>query len=469
LLSLFLAGSEGVNMFAAGDHARQIADALERRLDVRRRARTDGAAGRDAEAGPAPVELEIAAEVAARREDLLAQRAAAQAGLERELRRLKPMDADFSAILADARLSLRQIEGRAAHEFAQLKERAERAKADLESFRRANGIRRGALYPESKLLSTGLLVVLAAIEAMASAPILASALDGGLAQGYLAAITLSGINAGIGLLGGYVGLRYLTQRKPLLFALGAIGFGLALFVGIFLNVFAALWRARTVELSERTEALAAMREGRVFDAEILAGERSAFSLLFDLQHGETMVLLMLGAIVLVAAFHKGFSSVDEPVPDYGKLDRASRAADEELAELREEIRDELEAPIEESRAAIEKSLAAHRAGLDAVRAAYDSGAEAIHTLDARLRAVADAGASLRRLYRKELAAARGVAPAAEPAGAAETTGDALEAPGAIVTACEASYAAAVRAGAHAREELLAALDAATGRLEGEAL
>lgn len=455
-------------MAAAGDHARQIVDALERRLDIKRRARTDGAAGRSTDTGPTPVELEIAAEIATRREDLLAQRAAAQAALERELRRLKPMEADFSAILADARLSLRQIEGRATHEFAQLKERAQRAKGDLESFRRANGIRRGALYPESKLLSTALLVVLAAIEAMASAPILASSLDGGLAQGYLAAITLSGINAGVGLLGGYLGLRYLTQRKPLLFALGALGFAVALFVGIFLNIFAALWRARTVEMAERAAALEAMREGRAFDAEILAGERSAAALLFDLRHGETMVLLMLGAIVLVAAFHKGFSSVDEPVPDYGKLDRASRAADEELADLREEIRDALEAPIEDGRAAIEKSLEAHRAGLEAVRAAYDSGAETIHTLDARLRAVADAGASLRRLYHKELAAARGVPPASDFAAPAETPGDALEGPGVIVAACEQSYSAAVRAAGQAREELLAALDAATGRLEGEA-
>ena len=49
-----------------------------------------------------------------------------------------------------------------------------------------------------------------------------------------------------------------------------------------------------------------------------------------------------------------------------------------------------------------------------------------------------------------------------------SAGDALEGPGVIVAACEQSYSAAVRAAGQAREELLAALDAATGRLEGEA-
>jgi hypothetical protein len=210
-------------------------------------------------------------------------------------------------------------------------------------------------------------------------------------------------------------------------------------------VFAALWRARSIEAVE----LEAARKGD--DFALMASQKSTFDVLFDSQHGESVVLMILGAIVLTAAFHKGFAAVDDPTPEYGKLERAARAAEEDLAELVHDARDALEAPIEDARAAIEENLARRREAALAMREAFDDAAGDLAAIDRRLRALADA--------RRVLLAAHAGRDASEA-----PLPDALAKAGGLVADADRALAAAQTQAKAELEALIGALDDSTRRL-----
>lgn len=176
-------------------------------------------------------------------ERVLAERRQIAQSLEQTLRRLRAPAPDFSLFAAQALLPLHQAEARQRSELASLRSRAQAERADVETFRRREDRVFGAKLPDSSLLSTGLLVVLMAVEAVASAPIFANTNGTGLVNGYLTAAVMGALNAVTGLLGGFFGVRYTTHSKP---ALKVLGYGAALLsvaTAIGFNLFMALWRA----------------------------------------------------------------------------------------------------------------------------------------------------------------------------------------------------------------------------------
>jgi len=430
------------------------AESLARRLNVRARARADGAAGlpkldaRDL----ADAERDIAAAVSAARADVERRRADLAAETERALRAAAPAPVAFAALTADARLALRQAEGRYAHAYAEAAGRAQEARRHLAGFKEDNRLRRIAIYPASRVMQAGLLLAAAVFESLFSAALFAETDERGLLGGAVTAIGLSGANVTLGFLAGFLGLRYLQHVRWPLKTLGALAFAALAGVALYLNFFAAIWRQTLTTPAGADD----------------AGNFLAQA--FALTSPQAIVLLMLGGGVWVFSALKGYSGFDDPYPDFGKLDRASAEANEALAALREEAREDLEQPVTEARAAVNAALETHNAALDRMTRLYDSAAQAVAALDAEGRRLDDAARSAIQLYRQENIAARaGPAPAyfsdLPPNAGAEPDG--LAACGALIAEARAAHAAAQDAATHARETLIADLDAATRRLERE--
>lgn len=178
---------------------------------------------------------------------------------------------------------------------------------------------------------------------------------------------------------------------------------------------------------------------------------------------------MLGAGVWVFAALKGYSGFDDPYPDYGKMHRAHRDAADDLAGLRGDVVDALEAPVEDAKDAIEAALGAMRESERAMRAAYEEAAAGVEAIDARARRLDESAQALIALYRREnVAARRGPGPAyfGEPAPPAPAAEDALEGCGALLQATREAIATSQREAAEALAALQAETQAIAARFAG---
>ncbi len=435
--------------------------ALDKRLQIRKRARDDAARNlpRHDAVELSGLELSVIEAVASERTRVDQARDQARAEAERRLRALAPTPQDFSGAALDARLGLTQAEGRIAHDWRAAAARAAQARTDMEAFKRQHGLRRAAVYPRSTLLQAGLLFCAAVFEALFSAALFAEDDARGLLGGAITAIGLSGANVTLGFLAGFLGLRYMQHAQMPIKIGGGIAFAAAAFLALMLNLFAADWRDRLAEMA-----------GRQIDM----GSDAGFHLwsLLQLETPQAIILLMLGAGVWVFAALKGYSGFDDPYPDFGKMARAAEDAAEDLSDFRTTARRELEAPVDTAKAAIAARLEKMRAEFQAMSKAFDGAAAKMEALDANARALDAAAAAAIHLYRQENMAAR-TAPAplyfsAEPPSAGPAL-DALASSASMLDEARTKLTDSQRQSSQALEELLAELNKATARLDaGEA-
>lgn len=367
-------------------------DSLERALSVRRRARADGQAERPPSNSEeeTPCERDIRAAIAAETDRIAAAERTLSAELMRRFGQRPGAGDGVDAALAGARLALRLAEARIGDTVREARDRAARAKADLVGFRARQGLDRDADYPDSRVLAIGLLLAAALFEAIFSATLFVHDADGGYAQAAAVALGLGGSNVLLGVLAGYVGMRQLQRREPVLKLTGAAALAVFAGLGLALNVFAARYR----------ESLAAGEEtGRP----LLQLSRSE---LFGLITPEAVVLLMLGVGVWMFSAGKGFAGLDDPFPGYGGRDRFAKAAAEDYEALRIDAIDALERPIRDADDAIEADVAEHRAHVQALQAAYDAAGASAMALAAQRRALASAQRDIVALYQRENMLAR---------------------------------------------------------------
>lgn len=433
------------------------AAALDRRLSLRKRAREDAALDQprpDAEELSAAerIVLEAVREERARIEQV---RADIAAEAERRLRALAPAPQDFSAPALDARLALRQAAGRLAPDWAEAEARASEARAELEAFKRANLLRRPAVYPNSTFLQAGLLFCAATFEALFSAALFAEDDERGLLGGAITAIGLAGANVVVGFLAGFLGLRYLQHARWLVKTMGALGFAVLTAFAAMFNLFAAEWRDQLAGVAAPLPAA---------DAGL-----NLWSLL-QLESPQSIILLMLGAGVWTFAALKGYSGFDDPYPDYGKMDRAAREASEALSDFRADARRDMEAPINSAKAAISARLEIMRAELEAMNKAFDAAALRMDSQDAKARALEEAAIAAVEIYRRENIAHRSTPAPAYFSGPppTEALADALQGAADIVDDARNRLAHAQVQATQALESLVAELDATTARLSGSA-
>ncbi len=436
------------------------ASALERRLGLKRRAREDAARNlprQDAD-DLSEAERTVIDAVATERARVDAARNEAKAEAERRLRTLAPSQQDFSGPALDARLALKQTAGRISHDWTAAVARDAEARAELDAFKQANGLRRGAVYPRSTLLQAGLLLCAAVFESLFSAALFAEDDARGLLGGAITAIGLSGANVTLGYLSGFLGLRYLQHTRFLTKSLGALAFAALTALSLMLNLFAADWRDQL-----------AAAAGRQLD--LGADASFHFWSLLQLDSPQAIILLMLGTGVWVFAALKGYSGFDDPYPDFGKMDRAAKDASEALSDFRADARLELETPINTARGALAARMEKMRAEFEAMSKAFDTAAMKMETLDAKARGLDQAAADAVHLYRQENAAAR-TAPApayfGAPPPAAGPALDALGGCAAMIDDARAKLAEAQLQSTQALEGLLAELDETTARLNAGA-
>jgi hypothetical protein len=426
-------------------------DQWERRLQVRRRARQDGAAEQPptGSAAIAPGQAEIHAAFAQAVAGLEAQGAAIGARLERDFRRLTPAPIDPDPIAARALIDVRQAESRALPALNRARLAAESARAEVETFKAAEGRKGGAKLPDSPLLGIGLVMGLIAIEAIASAPVFAGKEGGGLISAYFFALTVSGLNAGAGFLGGFFGVRYTRHRLAQMKLLGGFALLGAVVVGAALNLFVAQWRT----------------SGEAVSAADASGPFAA------LLSAPSVVLLMLGGIVFILSMYKGATLFGDEYPDFGKLERQARGHEEAFDDALQETREDLDHAAAPHLKAIDDKLAAHRAAFAAMQAAFNEAADQWLDLESAHRALDRTYASLIALYRQENSLNRRTpAPqsfSAPPAPLAPML-DPLIGPGAHFENAKQELTAAERAAAAAIERLAAGLDTSFRNLQGHA-
>lgn len=433
------------------------AAALEKKLQLRKRAREDAARNlpRHDAADLSSAELSVLEAVAIERGHIDQARDQAKAEAERRLRALAPTPQDFSGPALDARLGLAQAEGRIAHDWRAAAARAAQARGDMEAFKRQHGLRRAAVYPRSTLFQAGLLFCAAVFEALFSAALFAEDDARGLLGGAITAVGLSGANVTLGYLAGFLGLRYMQHAQMPIKIAGGLAFGATALLALMLNLFAADWRDRLAEIA-----------GRQIDM----GSDAGFQLwsLLQLDSPQAIILLMLGAGVWVFAALKGYSGFDDPYPDFGKMARATEDAADDLSDFRTTARRELEGPVDAAKLAIAARLEKMRAEFEAMSKAFDAAAAKMETLDAKARALDAAAGAAIHLYRQENMAAR-TAPApayfsAEPPSAGPAL-DALAPSAAMLDEARARLTDSQRQSSQALEDLLAELNSATARLD----
>lgn len=431
------------------------AAALDKRLGLRRRAREDAAQNlprQDAQA-LSSAETAILDAVAAEREQVDQARLEAKMDAERRLRTLAPTPQDFSGPTLEARLALKQAAGRLAHDWQEAAAHAKQARADLESFKRINQLRRGAVYPDSTLMQAGLLLCAALFESLFSAALFAEELDG-LLGGAIVAVGLSGANVALGFLSGYLGLRYLQHVRTPVKAAGALAFTVLALLALMLNLFAADWRDRLAKASGAS-------------TETSDAGFHLWSLL-SLDSPQAIILLMLGAGVWAFSALKGYSGFDDPYPDYGKMDREAVRAGENLSEFRNAARETLEAPIEAAKAALAARTTKLQAEFEAMNKAFDAAAMKLGALDDQARALDNAATAAVQFYRQENTAARSTPAPAYFGASPPSVGPALDPLAqcaAMVDEARATLADAHAKSALALEALVQELDDAAKRLD----
>jgi hypothetical protein len=112
--------------------------ALDKRLSIKKRARDDAGRNlpRQEDVNLSATETAIVEAVGSERAKIDQLRHDARADAERRLRTLAPQPQDFAGPALDARLSLKQVAGRLAHDWAEATSRAAQGRGDLDAFKR---------------------------------------------------------------------------------------------------------------------------------------------------------------------------------------------------------------------------------------------------------------------------------------------------------------------------------------------
>lgn len=362
------------------------------RLSVRTRARRDGLALRPSASDPTPTETErdIRTQFAAERARVSAARDQAAGQLAADLRRKAQALNTAGDISAHAGSELTQIASRFERDLMRAQSSAASRAQHLSAFQERHGLVRAAHYPASVTLALATLLVLALLEGAFSATLFATDDAMGLVGGAVKALGLGAANVAIGFASGYFGLRYLQRREWGLRLMGGVVFaGLGVLM-LGLNLFAAAWRQDIARLAR----------------ELTQGQIARMPHFLDLWAPEAVILLIIGVSVWLLAAIKGYRDIDDPYPDFGKLDRAAKAAESDLDDLRAEAHAALEAPVQATRARLEVDATAAADRLQELDALFDAGAARVGALDRRLRRLEDLEAGLLALYHQENSAAR---------------------------------------------------------------
>lgn len=236
--------------------------------------------------------------------------------------KLIELRSDIAQALADDTVLTRVEAELAADRTALVDATATRIRAEVawRGFRAANGITDTASYPESHILHWAVIVALSFAETFANAFFYRN--DNGLLGGFFVALTVSVVN-----MGASAGLGTLFRRRnlsdPTQKYFGWACLGLFALLTLFCNALFAAFRS-AYEATPDPGNVDQLREA--FQS---AWVDAAGFFLGDFRFGDmsSFLLFMIGLILSIVAFWKGYTS-DDPYPGHSKRDRALKAARE---------------------------------------------------------------------------------------------------------------------------------------------
>ena len=208
--------------------------------------------------------------------------------------------------------------------FKRTQRMEERSFRALKAYRLRLNITRPARFPEWTVLHWGFVLLLFLVESVANSSIFSQASPFGLVGGLVQASVISGINVGMGLLGGMVVLPWrhlnmVTNRSV------AWPTAVAVLIGFFVLIFnLATAHYRVLLEDDPTNA-------------ITGAINHLLESPLSINNFEAWTLLFIGLIFCIVAWLEGYKS-DDPLRDYGHLTRVHEKAKQENAELKSAIR-----------------------------------------------------------------------------------------------------------------------------------
>ncbi len=223
-------------------------------------------------------------------------------------------------------------------------ERHDETVIELEQFRKAHGDRIGKRTPDIKKnveQTIAILLFIMIIEGCFNALLFKDAQSSGLLGGMMVAFGVSAVNVLFGVLGGYLGLRYLNHPKLPFKVMGGIVAGACILTGIFLNFFVAHFRDAVEAGLHAATASGSLAGFSMFDippAEVFA---SMFPNIFGLGSFVAIGLLLIGLTIFGIALYEGYDKISDRYPGYGRVWRKERLAYEKRQQVRNGVRDDL--------------------------------------------------------------------------------------------------------------------------------
>ena len=235
---------------------------------------------------------------------------------------------DINAAEKDAEAQFSKVEQTAALELQDKRVDSERRRIDLSKFKADNDLTRLPDYPDSgrQVLMVGIVAILFVIESFANAAFLAKGNELGLVGAYTVAFGISLANL----------LPPFLFFGPFSRHLVHIGVGWRVIAGICTVFYFGI--ALTLNLG-----VAHYREvsGRLIGDAGVEVVRRMTDRPLNLQDAESWLLLGIGFIFSCIAFVDG-RKLDDPYPEYGKLDRRMRRAREQYTDAKHDVSQELD-------------------------------------------------------------------------------------------------------------------------------
>ncbi|CAK1824384.1 conserved membrane hypothetical protein [Vibrio crassostreae] len=206
------------------------------------------------------------------------------------------------------------------------KDEATQSYDELENFKSNNGLRRSAVYPDSSILTLGLLAIMVIIESAFNSSFFAAGSDLGLLGGIIEAGLISVINVSFGVFLGSMLLRNKNHINKFKSYTAIIAFTLALTIPVLFNLGVAHFREALLTNPDNAHlvAMSAIKNG-----------------ILNITDVKSWMLFIVGMMCCMFAIFKGYG-MDDAYPKFGKLSRRKIELDEELHEMYEDANDHLE-------------------------------------------------------------------------------------------------------------------------------
>lgn len=270
-------------------------------------------------------------------------------------------------------------------EMKELTDIYDKSVEDLEMFKTKNKIKREAFYPQSNILSIGMLLLFVLIESVFNGYFFAGGNDLGLLGGLIQAVVISIVNISLGVMIGLFLIPQMHHIDRVHFYLGLLGLIFTVVLGVIFNILVAHYRTALVHSPDNANEVAV---------------QSFTNNMFYISEVDSWILFALGFIFFLAAAWKAYK-FDDPYPGYGKLDRTKELAKAEILESYDHSIHDLEELYDESCLEIKELSSKAQRNLNKLNGYYTTLAHQNTILERYVELLSSAYAALIKRYRHE--------------------------------------------------------------------